>query len=217
MNRKRALAVSCALILLCITIIAGMTYALFSETETVHNHLQAGDLSIAFKRTDLKYKILDENGSLTELTAGELLLSRSSDANVFGLGDNVLIAPGSYFDAGFEIENTGDVVFDYSVTIKFLEDTDLNLAFARQLKVTLTSDTVAEPIVKTLDEFAEGYHIAMGKMQVGDGPVNFRVRVDFVDDAEIDSTPEDEPLHNNEAKNDTVLFDLTVVAIQATK
>ena len=217
MNRKRVLAVSCALILLCITIVAGMTYALFSETETVHNHLQAGDLSISLKRTDLKYKILDEKGSLTELTAGELVLSKRSDANVFGLGDNVLIAPGSYFDAGFEIKNTGDVVFDYSVTLKFLEDTDVNLAFARQLKVTLTSDALTEPVIKTLDEFAGGYHVAMGKMQVGDDPVNFRVRVDFVDDAEIEVDPEDAPLYNNEAKNDTVLFDLTVVAIQSTK
>ena len=43
-NRKRALLVSGSVILLCMTIIVGMTWALFTDTRTLTNHLKAGDL-----------------------------------------------------------------------------------------------------------------------------------------------------------------------------
>ena len=52
-NRKRALLVSASVILLCMTIIVGMTWALFTDTQKVNNHLQAGDLSITLKRIPL--------------------------------------------------------------------------------------------------------------------------------------------------------------------
>ena len=48
-NRKRALLVSASVILLCMTIIVGMTWALFTDTATVENHLQAGDLNITLE------------------------------------------------------------------------------------------------------------------------------------------------------------------------
>ena len=53
-HRKRTLLVSSAVIMLCMTIIVGMTWALFTDTQTVHNHLQAGDLKITLKRTELR-------------------------------------------------------------------------------------------------------------------------------------------------------------------
>ena len=52
-KRNRILLVSCAVILLCVSIIAGMTYALFSEAVTVKNHLQAADLDISLNRVYL--------------------------------------------------------------------------------------------------------------------------------------------------------------------
>ena len=49
-SRKRTLLVSCAVILLCMTVIIGMTWALFTDTHTVKNHLKAGDLDITLER-----------------------------------------------------------------------------------------------------------------------------------------------------------------------
>jgi predicted ribosomally synthesized peptide with SipW-like signal peptide len=52
------LLVSAAVILLCMTIVVGMTWALFTDTKGVANHLRAGDLSITLKRTELTKKML---------------------------------------------------------------------------------------------------------------------------------------------------------------
>ena len=49
MRRKRALLISCSVILLCVSIIVGMTYALFTDSVSVNTHLQAGNLDIASK------------------------------------------------------------------------------------------------------------------------------------------------------------------------
>ena len=56
MNKRRAMLVSCAVILLCMAIIGGMTFALFTDRATISNHLQAGDLQITLKRTELVKK-----------------------------------------------------------------------------------------------------------------------------------------------------------------
>ena len=53
-NRKRTLIVSAAIILLAMTIIVGTTFALFTDTQTVSNHLQAGTLEVTLKRRTYK-------------------------------------------------------------------------------------------------------------------------------------------------------------------
>ena len=66
-NRKRALLVSASVILLCMTIIVGMTWALFTDTQKVTNHLQAGDLSITLKRAHdvITLAVLKEKGLIS--------------------------------------------------------------------------------------------------------------------------------------------------------
>ena len=63
-NRKRVLVVSGAIILLCMMIIAGMTFALFTDSKRMSNHLRAGDLEVTLTRTYLEYSVLDANGKL---------------------------------------------------------------------------------------------------------------------------------------------------------
>ena len=210
MKRKRALLISCSVILLCMSIIVGMTYALFTDSISVKNHLQAGNLEITLKRNSLKYCILNDEGVLAENEAGELDLTDPTDKNVFELDrEDVVIVPGSYFDAEMEIANKGNVAFTYSVTIKLQDNSDRNLA--EQLQVTVTRPGETEAITKKLSEFAGGLEISMGSVNVGQAPENFNVKVEFIDDVD------DTSIDNNSAQDNSVEFDLIVKATQATE
>ena len=68
---KKILAFSCVIIMLCTTVIVGASYALFNETISVGNHLQAGNLDADLTRTNLKYAVLDADGVLKENEDGE--------------------------------------------------------------------------------------------------------------------------------------------------
>ena len=57
--RTRALLVSSAVILLAMTLIIGVTWALFTDTQKVSNHLQAGNLSITLERIELTKKNIE--------------------------------------------------------------------------------------------------------------------------------------------------------------
>ena len=208
MMKKRALLISCSAILLCMSIIVGMTYALFTDSVSVKNHLQAGNLEISLKRKSLKYCVLNDEGVLAEDEAGELDLTDPTDKNVFELDkENVVIVPGSYFDAEMEIANNGNVAFTYSVTIVLSEDSDYE--FAKQLQVTVTHPGQAEPVTKKLSDFAGGLEIPMGSVNVEQDPDVFNVRVDFIDDEN------DASIDNNSVQENSVEFDLVVKAIQA--
>ena len=104
-NRKRALIVSGAVILLCMTIIAGTTWALFTDTQTVSNHLQAGDLEITLARTELTKRTLNSVGKLvtSDPDTTRLDFSNPTDENVFGIVENEKIVPGTKYVAKMEI------------------------------------------------------------------------------------------------------------------
>lgn len=216
MKKKRVLLISCSVIMLCICIIAGMSYALFTDSVSVGNHLQAGNLNVTLTRTNLKYSVLNDDGELAVTTVeDDLDLTTSNATNVFGIDStDIRIVPGSYFDADLEIKNAGNTAFNYSISIKLLGDsTDL----AEQLKVIVThpNGTTTE---KMLSELAGGLSIDTGKMKVGDTAQSFSVRVEFVDDVDYneDLTDDDERMNNNAAQNDSAVFDLVVTAVQAT-
>ena len=63
-NTRRVLTVSGAIILLCMTIIIGVTFTLFTDSKRLNNHLRAGDLEVSLTRTCLEYSVLDSNGKL---------------------------------------------------------------------------------------------------------------------------------------------------------
>lgn len=216
--KKKILLISSSVIMLCVCIIAGMSYALFSDAVSVSNHLKAGNLKITLARTNLEYSTLNDDGELethTDTTRLALTNTTTQDTNVFGLdADDLRIVPGSYFEATLEIANAGNTAFDYGVSIKLNGTSN---ALAEQLKVTVTRPGSTQSESKMLSELAGGLSISTGSMKAGDSAQSFTVRVEFVDSADYDrENPEADPMNNNAAQDLTALFDLVVAAVQAT-
>lgn len=219
-NRKRSLLVSGAVILLAMTIIVGMTWALFTDTQKVSNHLQAGDLSITLNRTELTKTTLNESGYLVELPKDTTVVnfSNPTDKNVFGLttdkDGNVTekIVPGSKFVANMEIENNSDVAFGYWIEIVCTDKTN-GADLAKQLKVTVNT---GEDAVSTVND---GLKIGSDKnyidvLAIGEDGT-FTVTVEFED---VGYSFENGVLGslNDAAEREDLKFDLVVYAVQVT-
>jgi hypothetical protein len=187
--------------MLCTTIIVGASYALFNETISVGNHLQAGNLDADLTRTNLKYAVLDANGTLKDYEDGEDVdFTGTTSKNIFGLDGEQKIVPGSYFEAEMNLANNGTVAFDYEVEIKILGESN---KLAEQLKVTITTANGTKTFA--LSEINGKYVVSEGRMYINSSAI-FTVKVEFVEGAT-----------NNDAQNQTCAFDLVVTAVQATE
>lgn len=211
-NRKRALIVSGAVILLCMTIIAGTTWALFTDTQTVSNHLQAGDLKITLARTELTKRTLNSVGKLVTSAPDTTRLdfSNPTDENVFGIVDDEKIVPGTKYVAKMEISNKSDVAFGYWVEIK-CTDATAGEHLAKQLKVTVNTGTDATAFVNDgliVKGANDGY---VGELLIGES-AEFTVTVEFLDSDVAENNIES----NNLAKGENLSFDLIIHAVQAT-
>ena len=222
-NRNRVLLVSASVILLCMTVIVGMTWALFTDTVTVENHLQAGDLNITLERTKLEtYSIDTTTGYLVSTTNDDVVnFSDPTGKNVFDLTTGSKIVPCSSYTATMKISNNtavgsgnaqnSDVAYDYWLEIKL----DVNgltaeqieaLKLDEQLKITVDSEELTEPKTALLSEgLAVGSSTApIGTLTLGDSD-EFTVKMEFVD-----------AVNNNAAKTQNLTFDLVVHAVQRT-
>lgn len=205
-NRKRALLVSSALILLCFSIILGVTLALFTDDEAVGNHLQAGNLDITLVRTKMTSTYLTERGFLaTDTDTQEKDFTNNKNDNVFAL-DGALIVPHSKYVAEMEIRNNSDsaksnVAFAYWIEIVYTGAANVDLASqisvtvdageAKRLNEGLTVGSATDPV---------------GVLAVGETG-EFMVTVEFLN---LDNAV------NNEAQGENVTFDLVVHAVQYT-
>lgn len=207
--KAKSLLYVCIALFLATTLAVGVSYALFSDSVQVQNHLEAGTLDVTLKRTSLTYTLLNEEGYLVPITEGELDLTKATNKNVFGLDASATkIAPTSYFDAKLAIGNEGNVAFDYSVEIKFLtKDQTAANQLSKQLMVTIT-DEKGEIVAKYMLSELQGNNtqVKAGHMKANEKEHNFGVRVEFVNLE-----------NNNDAKLETVAFDLIVSAVQATE
>ena len=201
MYTKKILAISCIIIMLCTTIIVGASYALFNETISVGNHLQAGNLDADLTRTNLKYAVLDTDGVLRTYEDGEDTdFTGTTTKNIFGLNGDSKIVPGSYFEAEMNLANNGSVAFDYDVEIKLLGQSN---ELANQLQVTITTADGTKTL--KLAEIDGKLVISEGRLAMGNS-LDFTVKVEFIDGA-----------NNNDAQDQTCAFDLVVTAVQATE
>lgn len=215
-NRKRALLVSASVILLCMTVIVGMTWALFTDTQKVSNHLQAGDLSITLKRTELTKTTLNAEGKLVTSTPDTTTknFSNPTDENVFGIVEGEKIVPGTKYVAKMQVENHSDVAFGYWIEIVCIDMTDGSTdgaELANQLQVTVNTGSDASAFVNdglTVKGADGGY---VGELIIG-ASAEFTVTVEFLDSF----VAENGIGHNDLAQGDSLSFDLVVHAVQAT-
>ena len=209
MNKKRLLLVSCSIILLCMISIVGMTYALFSSSVRVRNHLVAGDLNVELHRTGLEYMVLDSNGVLTKVVNNDPINFSESlpDKNIFGIDSSELkIVPGSYFESTLKLTSDGTCAYDYSITF-VLDGASVN-ELANQLYVTITDPNLD---IKSgyLADMVGGKSIDVATMQPGAVDQYFKIRVEFIDD-------NNQTFDNDKAKDLDVYFDVIIEATQAT-
>ena len=212
-NRKRALLISSAVILLCMSIIVGMTYALFTDNVTQNHHLQAGKLDITLTRTRLESTYLDTTtGRLVEATPNTVRTdfsnTSSTDANVFGMtpGVSTLVVPQCEYTVNMEISNNSDVAFNYWVEVVYKDadgnTLDKNDEFAKQVSVTLVrgQNTFSDEVYDELNVGAEDDPIATVEKS---GKDNFTLTVKFEDLSD-----------NNDVMEANIKFDIVVHAVQ---
>ena len=201
-NRKRALIVSGSIILLCTAVIAGMTWALFTDTETVHTHLQAGELDITLQRTKLVSTYLTPQGFLetkTDDTVKDFSNGNNENENVFDL--TTVIVPQSKYVADMQIKNNGNVAFLYWIEIQYNGTADIDLA--KQLEIIVkTDDDNADFLINGLK--VGSVDDPVGILAVGEDAA-FTVSVEFLDSDD-----------NDAAKCQSLDFDLIVHAVQVT-
>lgn len=203
-NKTRILLLSCALVVCILALLVGVTYALFSDSALVKNHLDAGKLEIKLERTGLTAtRLSTETGLLEAVPANTDVVdfTGTKKDNLFGLdtANNEKTAPGCSYSADMRITNMGDVAFTYSVEI-VLDKNLSDSALASQLTVTLTCGETS--VSKKLSEGATIDGIAA--VLIGES-ANFTVTVSF--DILDEAT-------NNLAQSQVVNFDMIVHAVQ---
>ncbi len=211
-GKVRALLSASIMTMIGAGLLVGGTYALFSDTAKVTNHLQAGNLKISLLRTKLTKTNLDDDGFLkTSTDSTEKDFTGETTDNIFGLGENEVIVPQSTFIAEMCIKNgvkngstytPSSVAFDYSVKIVLSEDADEDLSKQLTVKVTHGATVVVED--KKLSEVGSDalFSAVMTKTTAED---KFTVQLTFDDLVDTE---------NNKAQNQKASFDLIVEAVQ---
>lgn len=209
----RALMTSSSMILLCMALIVGMTYALFTDKEIVKHHLQAGSLDITLERTRLTSTYLTNDGFLDTATDTEIKdFTNNDEENVFGL-DGAVIVPGSEYTAEMKITNNSEgarsnVAFGYWIEIDCSAEN--TKALANQLEITVTTEDGAHEII-----LKDGLELGSAKNPVGvldtakNNTDTFTVSLKFLDDRDASLK-----IDNDDAQGQTVEFDLIVHAVQ---
>lgn len=215
-RRPKAIILSLVVIVLCMLLIVGGTFALFTDKVALSNHLQAGTLKITLIRTAHSYKILDNKGYLaTTAVDNETKNVEDEDfVNAFDLPSGALIAPQSELSATFKIQNKDTVAFNYSVELivkdsageilEIADFTELN----RQLKLELI-DASGNTVSRNGDTNSPANSITVSGADVVEvgGFETFTVKLTFIDDTTI----------NNLAQDKNAYFDIVVSATQATE
>ncbi len=233
-NRTRALVISIITIIICLALLAGGTYALWTKKVTVTNHLLvSGKMDLTLTRTKLVKHMLDESTGymkdVTDENAVELKDTTTGDVNVFGLAiptenkkENATehIVPTSAYTATLEISNPkekSDVAFTYNVYLALtsaLTDGENNdLAEQITVSVYADGDTSKDPssskklsaYISTVDKSNRALILAHNVAVTKSD--TFAIKIEFDN---LDSSV------NNLVMDQTAIFDIVVEATQAT-
>lgn len=207
-KKSRTLLLSMVTACLCLVLIVVATYALFSDTVTVNNHLKAGKLEVGLERIGYTTCTLDDNGTLVVSPKDETKINLAEDASVLFEMDRVV--PGCWYEAELEVSNNGDVAFDYGVKILWNESgtaTELQLILASQIQITVTQgDKQTQFMLNAAKDVNFDEPLLAKSEHNATSSKTFTVRAEFVDDEE-----------NNQVQDTDLYFDLQVYATQVTK
>lgn len=207
-SRYRTALTACLIIMLCVAMLIGGTYALWTKDVTIGNHLTAGKLDVKLERIGLTKTYLDEeSGYLTSDSNDEVVdFSGVTTRNVFDVEEDELIVPCSAYSATLKLTNNGDVAFTYEIIVKLTSQSN---ALAEQLKVYVSEDDgdlVDKGFLSTYSSENGSAIISTQSMAKNDVAKVFTVKIEFVNDNAV----------NNAAQSQQASFDLTVNAVQQT-
>ncbi len=200
-KRTRTVLIAMLTACLCLALAVGGTYALFSDSAKVENHLQAGSLDVGLRWVKYTEYTLAADGQLKESETDkdvDLSETTTNDVTLFSVTDAV---PNSWYEAELEVSNQGNVAFDYGVRILLDTDslTDLQKKFAEQITITVTATGVSKSF--SLSEIED---VDLGTMAAQGTAQTFTVRATFTDSA-----------NNDEVQKQSLNFDLQVYANQS--
>ena len=211
--KTRSLLSASIMTMASIGLMVGGTYALFTDSAKISNHLQAGNLNITLLRTSYTKHTLNDSGYLEDVSDNvETDFSGDNEENVFGLDDDEVIVPSSSFQANMKLINgvksgnsytASSVAFNYDVKIVVSDEANEDLVSQLKVVVKKGNEEVAN---KKLSEFTTDA-VFSGKMTKTDTAVEFSVKLTFENLTASE---------NNKAQDKTADFDLVVEATQLT-
>lgn len=212
MKFMRTFFLSIAAIALATALVVTGTYALFTDSVTISNHLEAGTLEVSLTRKTLTGNMIDETGYLKRYE-GETNVdfSEAREENIFDLKDT-LIVPQMYREATMELKNDSDVAFAYWIEIVLTAPkASQDIALSKQLAVSVATENEGAGMRLTDQPIEnDGEKIAIGNAENPVGVVElgqsktFSVKVAFPDLGD----------ENNQAKLGKLHFDMVVYAVQ---
>lgn len=201
---QRSTLVTVLMLVLCLALVAVGTYALFSSSAEIKNHLQAGKLDVTLTRTKLTTYSLNGDGELEKTENNDTVdFSEVTERNVFDVDGDVLFVPLCWYSAEMQIKNDGNVTFGYWIEVVYDENT--YVALADQIMLTITTE--GGSINKKLSEcrgFIGSSGDPIGILDASE-TADFTVTIEFLNL---------EGKENNEAAASRVEFDVFVYAVQ---
>lgn len=214
LKRNRILLLSSSVVMLCLCLVIGATYALFTDSATVSStHIQAGTLDVTLFRHYAAYTVLNSDGTLTTKTASADTtdFTTGNASNFFGLnGQTLNMVPGASASAVFTLGNNGTTAFNYTIAVVGDVTTD-NTALSKQIAVTIYN------CVENGGQYTRGTQIATGTLnsaiEIKDAMNAGGSKLMWIDVVFVDNGT------NNEIRQDgkSIDFDISIYAIQKTE
>ena len=183
--KKKVILSSVLTIVLCLSLIAGSTYALFTDSDTVNVTVTAGKVKVTASIDQL-----DLSSSLG-VNVPETTVTQQAGTNIIDINKMV---PGDIITFDIVVENGSDVTVDFIPVIKVTNDDGLWSG----LTVTFTVNGTATPYTLTNYEWRGDYT----QLGVGVDPATITVSITLPESA------------GNEYQEKTCSFSYTVEVVQ---